>query len=245
MRVLVTRPEPDAGVQAQELRGAGHEPVVQPLLKFETLEFDPGALEEADGLIVTSRNALRAVAAKAVPKGVLHRPVFCVGSETERQLREAGFANIAAVADTAEELASKIAALAPKGARLVHATGEHQAFDLAQALASGGISTATLPVYTMKPRDALDVQVVADIERETIGGAILMSPRTAEIFVSLCEKHGILDRARFLDYFCLAKSVANKLKALDPVRVHIALKPDRAALAALLTQVSTPGQDRV
>ena len=245
MRLLVTRPEPDAGAQAAELRNLGHEPVLQPLLEFEALDFDQAAFSSADGLIVTSRNALRALAAKPGPEKIARCPVFCVGSETERRLREAGFETMAAVAETAEELAGKIASAVGNGARLVHATGEHQAFDLAQALAPHGISVSMLPVYTMKARGSFDSRVVAEIEQGALGGAILMSPRTAEIFAFLCEKHGILERARFLDYFCLAKSVANKLKALGPVQVHIASKPDRAALLALLPPPSTRGQDRM
>jgi uroporphyrinogen-III synthase len=245
MRLLVTRPEPDASAQAQEIRNLGHEAVLQPLLEFEALDFDPGALEAADGLIVTSRNALRALAGRFDPKAIARCPVFCVGRETERLLRDAGFETVGAVAETAEELAGRIAETVGKGTRLVHATGEHQAFDLVQALARDGISVSTLAVYTMKARAALDGPVVEEIERGAISGAILMSPRTAEIFVSLCKQHGIWGRARLLDYYCLAKSVANRLKALDPASVLVASRPDRAALLALLAHPSTPGQDRM
>jgi len=245
MRLLVTRPEPDAGAQAQEIRDLGHEAVLQPLLEFQALDFDPSALDGADGLIVTSRNALRALGRKFGPNAAARCPVFCVGRETERLLREAGFGTADAVAETAEDLAGKIVQTVGKGTRLIHATGEHQAFDLPQALGREGILVSVLPVYTMKARGALDAPVVEEIERGAIHGALLMSPRTAEIFVSLCKQHGILGRARLLAYFCLAKSVANRLKALDPANAFVAARPDRAALLALLPHSSTPGQDRM
>jgi uroporphyrinogen-III synthase len=243
MRLLVTRPEPDAGAQALELKGLGHEAVLQPLLEFEVLDFDPALFETADGLIVTSRNALRALSQKTVPDSLRHRPVFCVGSETAAALWKAGFQTIAAVAETAEELAGKIVAAVGGPVRLVHATGEHRAFDLGAALARDGIGVKALPVYTMKARSALDDEVAGQIGRGEIGGAILMSPRTADIFLSLCARHEILHRARSLDYFCLAKSVANRLKGLDSGRLHVAARPDRAALLALLPSPSTHGQD--
>ena len=117
MRLLVTRPEPDAGAQAEELRNLGHEPVLQPLLEFHVLDFDPAPIATADALIFTSRNALRALSEKLDPGGIPACPVYCVGSETERRLRQAGFQTIAAVAETAEELAGKIAGVVAKGAK--------------------------------------------------------------------------------------------------------------------------------
>jgi uroporphyrinogen-III synthase len=242
MRLLVTRPEPDAAALAEELLALGHEPVVQPLLEFHPLDFDPAPLKAAGGLIVTSRNGLRALQGRIDPAGIAGCPVFCVGGETERGLRQAGFQTIAAVAQTAEQLCLVVASMAAQGTSLVHITGEHQAFDLAGALEGHGFSIATLRVYEMKAASAFNDAVLAAFESGSIGGVILMSPRTAEIFVSLCRQHGLWDRARFLDYFCLANSVSNRLKPLEPVHVHIAQRPDRASLLGLLPP---RGQDRV
>ena len=242
MRLLVTRPEPDAAALADELLALGHEPVVQPLLEFQPLDFDPAPLKTAGALIVTSRNGLRALQGRIDPAGIAGCPVFCVGGETERGLRQAGFQTIAAVAETAEQLAAAIAKTAARGASLVHVTGEHQAFDLAGALEGRGFSIATLRVYEMKAASAFSGAVSDALEAGSIGGVILMSPRTAEIFVSLCRQHGLWDRARFLDYYCLANSVSNRLKPLEAVHVHIAQRPDRASLLGLLPP---RGQDRV
>jgi len=242
MRLLVTRPEPDAGALAEELRNLGHEPVLEPLLEFRVLDFDLAPLKTADALIFTSGNGLRALREKLNPGCISSCPVFCVGSATERRAREAGFKTIAAVADTAEELAGKIAAVATKRSRLVHVTGEHQAFDLAEALMREGLSISTLRVYAMKARGAFDSQIADEIKGGEIGGVILMSPRTAEVFVRLCQQHRLLDSAKSLHYFCLASTVANRLKPVEPHHVHVALRPNRMALLALLP---TPGQDCV
>ncbi len=240
MRLLVTRPEPEAGALAAELRNLGHEAVLEPLLEFSVLDFDPAPLKAADALIFTSANSLRALREKLDPSCIWSCPVFCVGSETERRAREAGFKTIAAAAETAEELAGKIVAAASKVSRLVHVTGEYQAFDLEEALTREGLSIGTLRVYGMKARKGFDPQIAGEIQEGTIGGVILMSPRTAEVFVTLCRQHGLFDNAKSLHYFCLASSVANRLKPVEPVHVHVALRPNRMALLALLP---TPGQD--
>jgi len=245
MRLLVTRPEPDAAALAEELRNLGQEAVLQPLLEFHVLHFDPVPIRSADGIIFTSRNAVRALREKLDLGGIRDCPVFCVGSETERHAREAGFKTIAATAGTAEELAAKIVAAAGPHLALVQVTGEHQAFDLAGTLTREGLSIRTLSVYSMQERDAFDSDVAGELRGGNIGGAILMSPRTAEIFIGLCHRHGLLQSAKLLHYFCLASSVANRLKPLEPIYVHVAQRPNRAALLELLSFLPTRGQDRV
>ena len=42
MRLLVTRPEPDAARTAEALRARGHEVLVAPLLRVETIAADFG-----------------------------------------------------------------------------------------------------------------------------------------------------------------------------------------------------------
>ncbi len=62
MIVLVTRPEPDNRATADKLRALGHEALLAPMLRFEAVPFEPVAADAFSGAIVTSANALRAVA---------------------------------------------------------------------------------------------------------------------------------------------------------------------------------------
>src|SRR5690606_34319874 len=62
MRVLVTRPEPDARQEADALRARGYEPVLAPLLDIEFLKGVSLDLDGAQAVVITSRNALRALA---------------------------------------------------------------------------------------------------------------------------------------------------------------------------------------
>ena len=245
MRLLVTRPEPDASALAEELRALGHEAAVQPLLEFRVLDFDPAPLIAADALIFTSGNSIRALRERpgfgySSQSGFLRRRRNGTPRARGRVLR-----TIAATAATAEELTAKILAAATKGLRLLHVTGEHQAFDLAAALSREGLSIGTLRVYGMEPRRALDSRIAGEVKAGEIGGVILMSPRTAEVFVALCRQHGLFDHTKSLHYFCLASTIADRLRPLEPVHVHVAPRPNRAALLALLPALPTRGQDRM
>ena len=234
MRLLVTRPEPDASAFAEELRGLGHEAVLQPLLQFRVLDFDLAPLRAAEILIITSGNSLRALQERGGIEGILGKPLYCVGEQTAKRALAVGFETVLAMAETGEELAGKIIASGRKDALLVHIMGEHMAFDIAAALASKGFSVQSVTVYAMEACREFSARVGEMLKAGEVDGVILMSPRTAEIYVSLCHRHGIADRAKSLSYICLSENVAAKLAPLKPDRIRVAAKPNRKALLELL-----------
>jgi len=62
LRLLLTRPEPDAARTAAALRAAGHEVLTAPMLRIEPVAADLGA-GPWEAVLITSANAARAVAA--------------------------------------------------------------------------------------------------------------------------------------------------------------------------------------
>ena len=62
MAVLVTRPAPDNEATAEALRQRGFEPMLAPMLVFQALPFQIADNRDFRGLILTSTNALRAIA---------------------------------------------------------------------------------------------------------------------------------------------------------------------------------------
>ena len=93
MRLLVTRPEPDAGREAEALAARGHEAVIAPLLVIEFAEDAPLDFAGVQALIVTSRNALRAIASRRELAEARKLPLFAVGEATARAARDVGFAD--------------------------------------------------------------------------------------------------------------------------------------------------------
>ncbi len=234
MRLLVTRPEPDASIFAEELRGLGHEPILQPLIEFHVLDFDLPPLRAAEVLIVTSGNSLRALQERGVVEDILGKPLYCVGEQTAKRALAAGFETVLEIADTGEELARKVIASGRRDAPLVHIMGEHMAFDIVGALAREGFSVQSVTVYSMDACARLLPSVDAMLRAGEVDGAILMSPRTAEIYVSLCHRHGILDCAKTPVYLCISENVAAKLASLKPNHVRVSARPNRKALLELL-----------
>jgi len=234
MRVLVTRPEPDATRQAERLAARGHEPVVAPLLLIEPARDVPLEFEGAQALIVTSRNALRALASHRDLAMALQLPLFAVGEATAKAATELGFSTVTTGPGTGEELTRLIAStLKPGAGALVHLAGESVAFDLKSALQAKGFTLRQPVLYRAVAATRLPPGALALLNAGKLGGVILMSPRTAAIFAALVVRHEVLTQASRLDCYCLSAAVAQAVEPLK-ARAIVAARPYEDDILALL-----------
>ena len=81
MRVLVTRPETDGERTAAHLRARGCDVMLAPLLRIEPVDAEVGD-GPWGGLVLTSGNAVRAVASHRQKARLLSLTVFTVGART-------------------------------------------------------------------------------------------------------------------------------------------------------------------
>jgi uroporphyrinogen-III synthase len=226
MRLLVTRPEPDALKLRAALEEHGHQATAEPLLSVSFEDGDAFDLDGVQALIATSRNALRAL--KSHPLRGLARklPLFAVGRATAAEGRTLGFETVVTGAGTAEELVAHIVSVAePSAGLLLHLAGDSLAGDLAGELESHGFRVLQPVVYRMRPATALTDDTVEQLAMGEIEGVILLSPRSASIYASLMRKHGLTSVARRLTHFCLSEAIAGRLQPLGAVRVEIAEAP--------------------
>jgi uroporphyrinogen-III synthase len=234
MRLLVTRPEPDATQQAEKLRGMGHEPVLAPLLTIEMLPCVPLDLEGAQAVIVTSRNVLRAIAARPELIEARNLPLYAVGDATARMAAELGFRQIVAGPGTGEQLADLIAReLDPGKGALVHLAGGMLAFDMKSALEAKGFTIRQPALYQAVAAEALPANALGLLLEGRLDGAIFMSPRTAAIFAGLTAAHGVVTQASQLRCYCLSQAVAGALAPLG-AKVVVSPNPREEELLALI-----------
>jgi uroporphyrinogen-III synthase len=234
MRVLVTRPEPDASRQAEMLSARGHEPVVAPLLTIEYLDDAALDLAGAQALIVTSRNALRALAMHKQRDEALKVPVLAVGDATAHAAQELGFREVTIGLGTGAALAKLITQeLAPGEGPLIHMAGDALAFDLAAALESHGFTVRKTLLYRGIPADAIPGEALSVLQQGGIDGVILMSPRTARVFIKLLAKHEAAEAGKGLICYCLSEAIAEELTPLG-FEVRVAATPREQDVLALL-----------
>jgi uroporphyrinogen-III synthase len=235
MRLLVTRPQPDAGAQAEKLAALGHEVIAAPLLEVEFLEFSPLPLDAAQALIATSRNGLRALASSPELQAALKLPLYAVGKATADLARELGFNEIHQGPGTTEELLPLIASECEPGAgALLHLAGERQAFDLKTALEDKKFKVEQPVIYRVHLADSFAKSAREALGKSALDGVILMSPATAQTYVALVDAAGLRHMAMRLTYFCLSHAVAEPLLVLDGALVLISSSPSEDDLLALI-----------
>jgi len=232
MRILVTRPEPDAARTASQLRAAGHEVVVDSLLTIEPIAFDPPRGEYA-ALAVTSANALRAVASSPSMAKLKSLPLFALGMHTANAARLAGFIYIEVAGGDARALGDLLVRRLPAGARVLYLAGERRAHDLAALVAPANLAIETLVVYRAKAAERFDKVTAEKLHARAFDAVLHFSPRSAEVFVTLAQKAGLEFAFGSIRHLCLSKAVAAVLLEAG-AKVEIAPRPEEEALLALL-----------
>lgn len=229
MRLLVTRPQPDAARTAAALAALGHETMIAPLLEAELLP-PPADLLSPAAVLVTSINAVRAIAAWPAARLPRDRPLLAVGDRTADAARAAGFADIRSAAGDAGALAALAGeTLDPGAGPLLYPAADRPAGDLAGLLRRSGFTVIELAAYRMAPVTRLPDAVAAALESGALDGVLLYSRRTAMVFATLAAPLG--PHLAAMPLYCLSAEVAS---GVGFGRVAIAAAPNEAALFALI-----------
>lgn len=234
MRLLVTRPMPQAEETAERLAAAGHAPVLAPLLEIvpdPAVSLAPG---EAEAIVLTSRGAVRALAHHPEKERVLPLAVFAVGDATATQARALGLADVRSAGGDLSAVADRIGADAMRPRRLLHLAGRDRSGDLAAMLAPLGISVETRVVYSAEPATALPRAAAEALRAGTLDGVLSFSPRSAETLLVLAKAAGMAEPLLAARHYCLSEAVAETLRAAGARDVAVAAKPDQDALLALI-----------
>lgn len=235
MRLAITRPRDDAERQAKQIKALGHEPLICPLLEIEDRLVAPFHLENVQALIVTSRNALRSLSRNRAFEESKTLPVYCVGEATAEFAGELGFSRIIPGEGTAKALLSRIAQTAnPQGGVLLYLTGGHLAFDLESPLATAGFHVTRIILYEAREIDEQGASDFAEKIREGIDGVILMSPRTAEIFIKIIRRFALEQEVRAISCYCYSKAIAKPLREIDGLTGAVSSHPTEAELMRLI-----------
>jgi uroporphyrinogen-III synthase len=233
VRLLLTRPEPDAQRTAATLRAQGHTVHSAPLLRIEplteaTIEDRPWA-----AILITSANAAHAAAAHARLTQLRALPVFTVGQRTAQAANAAGFADVTSAEGNVGDLARFAAARMQPPGPLLYLAGEDRAGDLAGDLRTHGFSVAMTVVYRTVAADSLPA-AAADVLTQGIDGVLHFSRRSAQAYVATARAADLLVNALKPIHFCLSAQVAAPLKQAGAAGIRVAEQPTEAALIALI-----------
>ena len=234
--VIVTRPADQADRLAAELERRGYAPILAPALALEAVEGPALDLAGVAAFAVTSANGARALARRTAERAL---PVFAVGGATRAAAEAEGFRHVEEAEGDGASLARLIAPrLGALGGAILHASGDHIAFDLVAALEPRGGRVRRETVYRMAAAPALPGAAIAALRAGTARAVTLMSARTARAFGDLAREAGLAGALGALDAICLADQVARAAAPYHFASVHAAATPDMDSLLSVLEAVT-------
>ena len=251
MRVLITRPAPDATDLAAALRTHGHEVLFDPLLTTSEEPGSAAALERSlpgvQAVVFTSPNGVRAFAAASRRRNV---PVVTLGDATTAAARAAHFGEIESIDGDAEALTSLVTGrLNPLGGALLVVTGAEVGRDLARMLGAAGFSVRRVALYRAEPAQALSSKIAAGLKSRAIDAAVFFSPGTATVFARLISAAGLPSACEGMTAVVTSPAVGAALKSVAWDNLVVARAPTQAAILeafggpALPTRAERPHEE--
>lgn len=231
VRLLLTRPQPDAERTAAALRARGHDVLTMPLMRIEPIaDADIGA-GPWGAVIATSANACRVIAAHKNIAALRGLPLFAVGRRTAQAAEAAGFSAVISADGALDALAALvIGRITDKSLPLLYLAGADRAGDLAGALAARGLRVHTVVVYRAIMETQIPPTLYARLQAGEIDGVLHFSARSVQAFLAAVTAAGLLPRTLKIQHYCLSAQVAAPLAAAGAVDIRIAESPNERAL---------------
>jgi uroporphyrinogen-III synthase len=207
-RIVVTRPEPQAGGLVARLHEQGAEPIICPAIAivppadYAPLDTAIASLDTYDWLIVTSANGVRALLERMVAQKCDSAPlrrlsIGAIGPATARALEEYALqANFVPTTYVAEAILDEIGDLAGQRILLPRADIAREA--LAVGLRAKGAVVDEIAAYRTVPGDGAR-ELVVQLQRQAIDAITFTSSSTVRYLIDGLEVAGLgRDAARAL-----------------------------------------------
>lgn len=235
MRLLITRPTEDAESLSRELKGRGHETLIEPLLAIQLKQADKPETQQWQAILATSANGIRALAAQSWFEEFKALPLLAVGSATASLARTSGFVHVEQAGGDVTSLADLAkTTLTTTGGTLLHVAGSSIAGDLKDALEAEGFIIVRATLYEARAAHSLSDTAKTAFNDKTLDGVLFYSPRTARTFVELISAAQLTETLRSVSAYCLSAAVAEKISDFPWLQIHVASTPEQDALLALL-----------
>lgn len=233
MRLLLTRPEPDAERTAAVLRARGHTVILASLMHIEAVPgFELSAGPWA-AILVTSANAARAIALDKHRDTLRAVPVLAVGERSAQAMRTAGFTTVISADGSVGDLSRLAAERIRPGAALLYLAGAERSGDLAGELRQRNFAVDVVEVYRAVVAATLP-PAAADALAGGVDGVLHFSRRSVEAYLKAASAAGISARALRTSHFCLSDRVAEPLMRAGAADIRVAPRPVEGALIELI-----------
>ena len=210
----------DAEDLMEKLFVHGHKIVHLPTLKISYLETEKINSDNFDAFVFTSTNAIRNLKLTNANKN-LH--CFCVGSITEKIVRQSGFINTSSAGGTVNALKNliMISDKINKNSNLAYFCGDNISYDLDLELRKEGLKIKKFINYSSKIITDLNDENKKLIENYPPDLIYIYSARSAESFIAIVKNYGLNPLVTQSTVMCISKKVANIFKSEGWKKIEI------------------------
>ena len=211
MNILITRPLIDSEDLMGKLFSLGHKIVHIPTLKISAANVGSVDANKYDAFIFTSANAIRNL---KLDNQDVSKICFCVGSITEKIVRQKGYNNTISAGGTINALKNIIlnSDQIDKKKSIAYFCGDYISSDLDLELKNDGFQVDKIINYTSKKITDLNEENNKIINNHPPDIIFIYSKRSAESFVEIVKKYslnGLMTESRVL---CISEKVLTVLK---------------------------------
>ncbi len=211
MNILITRPLIDSEDLMGKIFSLGHKIIHFPTLKITPAKLEPINPENYSAFIFTSANAIRSLRLSKIDNNKL---CFCVGSITEKIVRQQGYSNTISAGGTVNALKNLIlnSDQIDKKKVLAYLCGDNITSDLDLELQNEGYQIEKIINYTSEKITDLNKDTNKLITDHPPDIIFVYSKRSAESFIDLAKKYslnGVMTGSRVM---CISEKVLNVFK---------------------------------
>ena len=213
MHILLTRPLEDCKDLILKFKSLGHNVSHLPVIKIKPLEYNEPNFNNYNGIIFTSANAVKNLNLKNINKKI---NCFCVGSATEKIVKQNGFQNIFCAEGNVNNLKEIILQnFYNNEVSLIYVSGEIVSSSLDKDLSSEGYSIKRIINYTVLPNDEISDEFVKNIKSSIPDIVFIYSENSARNYLNILKKYDLLETWMDTNLMCLgekASTVLNQIK---------------------------------
>ena len=211
MNILITRPLIDSEDLMGKLFSLGHKIVHIPTLKISAANASPVDAKKYDAFIFTSANAIRNL---KLNNHDTSKICFCVGSITEKIVRQKGYHNTISAGGTINALKNIIlnSDQIDKKKSIAYFCGDYISSNLDIELKNDGFQVDKIINYTSEKITDLNEENNKIIKNHPPDIIFIYSKRSAESFIEIVKKYslnGLMTESRVL---CISEKVLSVFK---------------------------------
>ena len=213
MHILLTRPLEDCSEMILKFKSLGHQVSHIPLLSVEKMEHDKINFSNYGGIIFTSANAVKFLNLEKLDKNI---KCFCVGSATEKKIREKGFQNTIAAEGNVLNLKELIIRnYDPKNKQLLYISGELITEDLDQQLLKEGYNIKRIINYKVVQNHKFSESFVKELKLNFPDIVYIYSQNSANSFLNFIKNNQLESFWMNTNLMCIGEkssSILNEIK---------------------------------